>query len=474
MKTLANKAKATMLKYNMIQKGDSIVVGISGGADSVCLLHLLKSISEEYAIKLYGVHLNHMFRGAEADADALYVEEFCKALNIPSFIRVFDVPAYARQKGLSSEEAGREVRYKLFYEILNKVGATKIAVAQNLNDHAETILMRFMRGTGAEGLTGIDAVRGEIIRPLIEVERREIEEYCSCNFLEPRLDKTNLEPIYSRNKVRLELLPYIQDNFNPNIMNSLVRLADILRDENDFLERLTQKEFEKLAQSRENEIVFNIEEISKLDPAIRKRLIRLGILRLAGSLTGYDYRNIENVLELRSRNTGAAVVLPRGLKAYVSYQNLILAKHIEKKDEKWYYNLITEGVNKIEQLNAIIQIHRIKKEDIAQNTFSSTNKQRALNSFNTVYIDEDKINDGLTFRNRREGDRFSPVGMKGSKKLKDYFIDEKVPKADRDSVELIADGSEIVWIIGKRLSEKYRLTNETRHVLQMNITKGEL
>lgn len=234
MRDLSLVVEDTIKKYNMLNHGDSIVVGLSGGPDSMCLLHVLMGLKEAWGLKIYAAHLNHQFRGRDADEDALYVKKKCEEWGIEVFIQVFNVPAYAKEKGLSSEEAGREIRYKLFYEVAHKVGANKIAIAHNMNDNAETVLMNLFRGSGIEGLKGIEATRGEIIRPLINVRRDEIEAYCHEKKLNPRIDKTNLEPIYGRNKVRLELIPYIEKHFNGNIMSTLQRLSDIVTIENGF------------------------------------------------------------------------------------------------------------------------------------------------------------------------------------------------------------------------------------------------
>ena len=177
-------------------------------------------LKEKWGLNIYAAHLNHQFRGKDADEDAIYVENICKEWGIQIYVKTFNVPAYAEEKGLSSEEAGREIRYKLFYEVAQKVNANKIAIAHNMNDNAETVLMNLFRGSGIEGLKGIEAVRDNIIRPLINVRRDEIEYYCEEKKLNPRIDKTNLEPIYIRNRIRLELIPYIEKHFNSNIMST--------------------------------------------------------------------------------------------------------------------------------------------------------------------------------------------------------------------------------------------------------------
>lgn len=462
MDMFVEKVKAVINKYHMLQEGDSIVVGVSGGPDSLCLLHVLRSLSEEYGLRLFAVHLNHCFRGKEADEDAEYVARICEDWGITCVIETFDIPAYASETGLSAEEAGRMIRYRIFEETAKKVGAARIAVAQNMNDQVETVLMRLLRGSGPEGLKGIEPVRDNIIRPLIEIGRAEIEEYCAANKLSPRIDKTNLQPIYIRNKIRLELLPYLQKNFNPNIFSTILRLSDIAKEENQFLEEQTRIFFGQLAQQEEDRIRLETGGLKAVHPAIRRRIVRLGIEKLAGSLTGFEYKNFENVLELLEKATGAAVMLPKGLKAYISYDFLIISKIVEKQDKKCYYKLKYHDNNNIPGSDVSITV----------DTAEAGRLEGLPRDKYTIFIDGEKLREELVYRNRREGDRFSPIGMKGSKKLKDYFIDEKIPKEERDEIELLADGKEIIWVIGKRLSEKYKITGSTKNIIIIKYRRG--
>ncbi|MGE5633420.1 MAG: tRNA lysidine(34) synthetase TilS [Caulobacteraceae bacterium] len=452
---LVETVKATINKYNMLQKGDRIVVGVSGGPDSLCLLHILKTLSNECGYELYAAHLNHKFRGKDADEDAAFVERTCKEWGIPAWVEAFDVPAYIVETGLSPEEAGREIRYKLFNEMCDRVGANKIAVAQNLNDHIETILMRFMRGSGIDGLKGIEPVRDNIVRPLIETDRRKIEEYCSELKLNPRIDKTNLEPIYYRNKVRLELIPYMEKNFNPNIKQALARFSNLIKDENEFLEQEAGKAFDTVAESEAGRIIIDTGKTKGMHIALKRRLVRIAVENLSNTLNGFEFKHFEGIVDLMDKSTGAAVMLPQKIKAYVSYDKLILAKDIEKADKKCYYKLKYDYDNNIETENGRIIIARKKSNDI----------ERITKEKDRIFIDGSKIREGLVLRNREPGDMFSPIGLKGSKKLKDYFIDEKVPREQRDEIELIADGNEVVWIVGGRISEKYKITDRTSDVI---------
>jgi len=448
---LIENIRKTIDKNNMIEKGDKIIVGVSGGPDSLCLLHVLKELCGEYGCSLYAAHLNHKFRGEAADSDAAFVGDICRKWDITAFIEVFDVPAYIEETGLSPEEAGREIRYRLFNRICEKVGGNKIAVAHNLNDQAETILMRLMRGSGIEGLKGIEAVRGNIIRPLLEIERSRIEEYCLENNLTPRLDKTNLEAVYHRNKVRLELIPYIEKNFNPNIMMTLSRFSRLVKDENDFLETEAGRKLQKIAEFLDDRVVIDIPKLNAIQKALQRRIIRQCIEKLSNTLNGFDFKHFEGVLELAGKTTGAAVILPHKLKAFISYNKLVLVKDVVKADKKCYYKLKYDYENSVETPLGYITIERRKAKEIGE-----LRGQKDI-----IYIDASKIKRELVLRCREPGDMFAPIGMKGTKKLKEYLIDEKIPREERDKLELIADGNEIVWISGSRLSEKYKITGET-------------
>ena len=459
MVDLISKVENILKKHEMVCKGDRIVAGISGGPDSMCMLHIFLLLKDKYDLSIFAAHLNHQFRGEEADKDALYVKSICEEWGIPVYIKSCDVSSYATEAGLSDEEAGRIIRYELYDDVARKVNGNKIAVAHNKNDHVETVLMNLIRGSGIEGLKGIEARRGRIIRPLINIERIEIEKYCQDNQLDARIDKTNLMPIYGRNKVRLELIPYIRDNYNPNIMDTLYRFSDIVAIENDYLEKETIIIFAKVASWYGDSIKYNINGLKKLHRALQRRVLRQGIEKLLGNLKGIGYKHIEDILSILNENTNAAVMLPYNLRAYISYRYLVLGPYNKELHKSYSYilehdknNIIpSQGLNILLKTMGVGEITDMKKDK------------------NTVYIDKDRINKDLRIRNRLDGDIFSPIGLKGSKKLKKYFIDEKIPREERDNIRLIADGGDIVWVVGKRLSEKYKITSETKKVVMIKI-----
>jgi len=299
-------------KYNLIENGDKIVIGVSGGPDSITLLNVLLEIRNEKTIDFVIVvcHINHMIR-EEAIQDEQYVLDFCKKYNIECFVRRIDVENKAKQEKIGTEEAGRIARYEFFNEILEKTGANKIATAHTANDNAETVLMNIIRGSGTAGLKGIDAQRDNLIRPLIECSRSEIEEYCKENNLNPRIDKTNFENIYTRNKVRNMLIPYIKENFNPNIIEGLNRLSELSKQENEYLEKTTARAYEEiLIEEQENQIILDLNKFNLQELVIKNRLVLYTINILFGTRSGIEKKHIEDIIKLCSNNIGNKFLIP--------------------------------------------------------------------------------------------------------------------------------------------------------------------
>lgn len=465
---ITEKFLRTIKANNLIEKGENVVIGVSGGPDSICLLHLLWRLKEDFNIKLFAVHLDHQFRGIEAEKDAKYVEEFCEALGIESFIFSHDIGKYSKEKGITFEEAGREWRYKLFDEVAKKTNSSKIAVAQNRNDQAETVLMRLFRGSGLDGLTAIDYKRDEkIIRPLLDINRKEIEEYCEKNNLKPRIDKTNLETIYTRNKIRLELIPYIEKNFNPSIIDALWRSANLLRDDSYYLNLLTEEKLKDITlEKSKGKYSLDQNKFDNLDIAIKKRVLRRAIGEVKGSLKEIGWTHIESVIELiNKKNVGSRLDLPGHITAQLGYNSIDVKNSTKLQGENKAYDFEYElGIGKItyiETLNASIKVELVEQSKV-------NNKKDK----NTALIDYDKIKGNLCIRNRRNGDKFKPIGMKGTKKVKDYFIDQKVSKDMRDKIPILCDEKGIIWVVGYRMSESYRVDSKTDKVIKLTYTEG--
>jgi len=301
----------TIKKYDLINENDKIICGVSGGPDSICMLDILKDLKEELKFELIVCHVNHLIR-EEAISDEEYVVNYCKVNNIKYYVKRIDVKKYADNNKQGTEEAGRNVRYEFFEEILQKEGANKIAIAHNKNDKIETIIMNMLRGSGISGLKGIEPKReNKYIRPLIETERTSIEEYCEEKNLRPRIDKTNFINDCTRNKIRNVVIPYIKNEFNPNIINTMDRLSSIIEEENRYLEKITIDVFEKLKIKEEKgHLVLKLKEFNKQDTVIKKRLILYAINKTIGNVQNIEKVNINDIIKLCEKNIGNKYLMP--------------------------------------------------------------------------------------------------------------------------------------------------------------------
>ncbi|MBR3673176.1 MAG: tRNA lysidine(34) synthetase TilS [Clostridia bacterium] len=317
---MINKVLKTINKYNLIDKKDSIVIGVSGGPDSMCLLSILNSLKEQLNISITVAHINHMIR-KEADEETKYVQDYCNKLNIPCYIKRIDVIEKSSQEKIGTEEAGRKARYDFFEEVAKQVSANKIATAHNANDNAETVLMNIFRGAGASGLKGIEPIRnGKFIRPLIECQRDEIEKYCEEHKLEPKIDQSNFENIYTRNKIRNILIPNIKQEFNPNIIESLNKMSALLREENDFIEQYVEEVWKTLYISKdENELVLDLKKFNKLNRFIKSKIVLVSINKVMGSTQGIEKIHVEDIIKLCEKNIGNKYLTPnKNIKIYVN------------------------------------------------------------------------------------------------------------------------------------------------------------
>lgn len=311
-------------RKKLINSDDKIVIGVSGGPDSMCLLNILKNIRDKINFEICVAHINHMIR-EEALEDEKYVQEYCDKNNINFFVKHFDVIKYAKQNKIGTEEAGRNIRYSFFNEILEKTASNKIAIAHTANDNAETVLMNIIRGSGTSGLKGIECVRENIIRPLIECTREEIEEYCLLNKLEPRIDKTNKENNYTRNKVRNLLIPYIKEKFNPNIVIGLNRLSKIASEENSYFEKITMNTYKELVENKSEKVIeLNLKKFNSLDIVIKKKVLLYTINKLKGSYQGIEKVHIEDIIKLCSKNIGNKFLIPnKNLKVLIKNHKIL-------------------------------------------------------------------------------------------------------------------------------------------------------
>ena len=309
---MKEKVLETIKKYNLIENGDKLVLGVSGGPDSISMLNILNQIKKQGIIdfKIYVAHINHMIR-KEAKTDEEYVKKYCDKNKIEFYSKSIDVRKLANNNKVGTEEAGRMVRYKFFDEVLEKTGSNKIAIAHNKNDKAETIIMNILRGSGITGLKGIEPKRGKYIRPLVECERCEIEDYCEKEKLNPRIDKTNFENIYTRNKIRNIVIPYIKKEFNPNIIETLNRLSELVVDEEEYLEKQVEKIYKEiLIEENKSEIVIDLKQFNIQEKVIKSRVVLYTITRLFGTSKEISKVHIEDIIKLCGNNIGNKYLTP--------------------------------------------------------------------------------------------------------------------------------------------------------------------
>ena len=309
---MENKVLETIKKYNLIENGDRLVLGVSGGPDSIAMLDILYNIKMKEKIKfnIIVVHINHMIR-EEAIEDEKFVKDFCEKKKIDFFSKSIDVKKLANTNKIGIEEAGRKARYDFFEEILKKTNSNKIAIAHNKNDKIETIIMNLMRGSGISGLKGIEEKRGKYIRPLIECDRSEIEQYCKNQNLNPRIDKTNFNNEYTRNKIRNIVIPYIKDEFNPNIINTLDRLSILVKEEEEYIEKQVKETYKilLLEENKEN-IILDLKKFNKQEKVIKSRLVLYTITRLFNTSKGIERIHVEDIIKLCNNNIGNKFLIP--------------------------------------------------------------------------------------------------------------------------------------------------------------------
>jgi len=460
MITLKVKILNTIKKYEMILPDEKIVLAVSGGPDSTALLYFMCNVQDELRCSLHIAHLNHNLRGAESDADAEFVKEHARKLNLPISMESINVKDIITSKE-SLESGARRIRYEFYERVMYEVGAKKVAQGHTADDQAETVIMRFLRGSGTKGLGGIPPIRdGIYIRPLIETTRAEVEEYLQSLNITPRWDSSNLSTEYERNKIRHELIPIIERNYSPNVKRILQQTADILRTEDDVLTELTQKVMDRCVLHQDlQSITISIPELKKNHLALQRRILRLSIEKLLGALNRYDFDHLVALMNLIDNNTtGSIISLPRGIIAEKTYDKIIIGlENSQQIANPFDYVMNVPGETEIRELGLSVKTTLNKSDHL---TYSKEKYQKTF--------DYDKINGDLHLRSRKDGDRFQPFGILGTKKLKDFFIDEKIPRSQRNSIPILTDGNNILWIIGYQIDGRFKITTQTK--IQLNVT----
>ena len=451
---LLEKVEKYCITNKLIEKGDRIVVGVSGGPDSLCLLSLLNSLKDKYELRLIVVHINHSLR-KEADFEENYVKEIATKLNLNFFSKKVDINMLSKERKCSTEEVARNVRYEFFREVLEKTNSNKIAVAHNKNDNAETVLMNIIRGSGNTGVSGIDNKNNDIIRPLICIGRDEIEKYCEEKSLTTMIDKTNFETVYTRNKVRNLVIPMLKE-INPDIIESLNRFSEIVRDEEEFIEEYVKEIYNKIVIHNEDELYIEKNEFLELKVGLKRRILRMAIYEFNKRLKDVSFKTVNNAIdEIEHSQNGNIIKIVPGVKIFAQYSKLKFIKEkIEIED--YIYELNIPGRVYLKEINKWITVEVKNAEDVG-----ITEKNPNIHFFDIA-----KTGKKLYVRNRKNGDYFYPTGMEGKKKLKDFFSDLKLEK--RDEIPIVTNGEEIIWVVGLRSSKNFLKDKSTKEVIIIN------
>lgn len=462
-----------------VPRDAGVVVGVSGGADSVALLQLLYELSAAgWSLRLHVAHLNHQIRGAEADHDAEFVAQLARGIRVPASIESADVPARARVDGVSLEQAGRECRFEMLERVCLQVGAEYVALAHQADDQAETVLHRVVRGTGVRGLVGIRPSRAlrpgsavRVIRPLLSIRRSEIEAFLRERHLPFCVDSTNQTLTYTRNVIRREVLPLLQAKFNPQVLDALLRLGEQASDLENYLDDLADKSLPPLIiETGVDQLTLDCEALERKPRVIRSHLLRQAFRRLGFPEGEITYDHLVRTLSLAGdRNGSKTLHLPGGIRVTRSYGRLKLFKPgAEAPPSVDEAHVATEGTTLLPGKGLEFATERFDCDGAVQGPYLRQKKE----SDPTVYeewLDADRIQPPLVARSRREGDRFCPLGMQGMKKISDFLIDQKVAADLRDRTVLLCDQTGPIWVVPLRIDERVRLRPETQRVLRVTV-----
>ncbi len=469
---LEQKVLAYIREKKLVSPGEKVLVAVSGGADSVCLLYVLEGLKQELGIDLHIAHMNHRLRGRDAEADARYVAGLAKRLGILATVESRDVKVYQEQHRLSLEEAAREVRYDFLSSVAKEAGARKVAVGHTADDHIETLLMHLIRGSGMNGLRGLKPATNlkvsggslTVIRPLLCLSRQEAVAYCRARGLKPHLDISNLSVEPLRNKVRHNLIPELK-KYNSQISQALLRLSRTSADDLDFIDAEARRLMNSVLKVSKDSVVIEKKSFLVLYPALQRRLLRLSIESLLGSLKDIEAGHIEDIIEALDKPAGRAIGLPFGLCFTIEYDRYVLAPESISlcplpvlAGEK---ELKIPGRTKFcgwEIDVAMVTPSQFKKEGGEANDFSAC-------------FDFASVGRKLTVRHRLPGDRFQPLGMAQPKKLNVFMIGARIPRKWRPRVPIICSGDDILWVVGYRIDEHCKVRPDTDKVLRLEFKR---
>lgn len=441
----------TLVENKLIIEGDTVIVGASGGPDSQFMIHILNKFRKDLGFDMVLAHLNHLHRD-EADKDEDLVRKTAEELGLEFFSRSRSMDDLSKELKISPEDAGRRLRYGFFNDLAKKYPSSKIAVAHNKDDQAETVLMRIVRGTGLDGLRAMDYKTGNIIRPILGIKKSQILEYLDENNIPYAIDHTNFENDYTRNKVRLDIIPILEE-INPNVIDSVFKLSELARDDLEILDKIVDDKFKEMARVSQGEIAFDKEKFDKTDPSLLRRILRKAVENLKGQIKDLSKENLDDFLKIRDLDTGK-VLIKDDLSLRKSYDSYILEEITNEEKNQSEKNLGDQ-------------------ETIFYNGFyiktSIINSDKYEKDKNLGYFDYDLLDFPLKVRTRRPGDRFVPLGHKSEKKLKDFLSDQKIDRKRRDELPLILSKDKIIWLAPLRMSDEFKVTGATKKILKIEV-----
>ena len=449
-----------------------LVVGVSGGPDSLCLLYALDHLREKLGLSLHVAHLNHCLRSQGSEEDAEYVSQLAQQMGIPHSIGREDVRARPSSHSGSLEEKAREARYEFLANVAEETKAQGVAVAHTADDQVETVLLHLLRGSGMAGLRGMQSVRpfptstGEqvmLFRPLLDIARCDTEAYCQAQGLTPRVDPSNRSTDLLRNRIRWELLPYLRE-YNPNITASLQHLAVAASRDMEFIEGEVERIWTSVVRTSPGGLRIDSEKFRKLSPSLRRHLVRRVLETLLGDLVDIEQGHIVTLEELMAKPTGKSLRLPRGIIATMEYGECLLTMEWAEKDPTaslhGEHRLTVPGESGVE--GWVVKASILDREQYH-------GEAKGLKAA----LDLDRVGEDLMVRSRRPGDRFQPMGMEHDKKLQDFLVDSKVSRRLRDGIPLVCAQGRIIWVVGWRIDDRAKVTESTSRVLFLEFEKEE-
>ncbi len=461
---LFDRVQRTIDRYQLLEKGDRLIVGVSGGADSMVLLHLLNACREAFHLSLVVAHVNHGFRPEASEREAELVQKESTRLQLPFEYGQFNVREFQKLRGLSPQDAARRIRFHFFHDLLLKHRAQKIALGHHADDQVETVLSRLIRGSGLLGLKGILPIReGKVIRPLLEVWRKEIESVALEKKIPFLLDSSNLKNDYLRNRIRLSLIPFIEGEYQPNFKETLLRTSAILREENDYLEGRAEEAYQKIVREEKGTLAFKFSEYQSLHQAIQWRVMKKisgRILDWGRGMEDGGGAEVHKIHQNLHRSSPSFLLeLPHGFWVEKRYDIVLIGRREVKPSPPFEVDLICPGRTLVQEIGREVVLEETDRDYLGDYSGPS----------NTALMDYESLRFPLKMRNFRPGDRFSPLGAKGSQKLKDFFIDHKIPKFERPDVPLLISEEKIAWVVGYRIDDRVKITEKTERVLRLKV-----